>query len=134
VQFVIRGGWRKLQMRSSLTKCDEMGGACSTHGRETINAYYSLVGSPKMEVVPSGCKCRWEYRTHIKPLEPSGNCVYHLLQHLVTLHFDHSVCMPLVTVPVQTAIISLNSVNRLIFVTVKSCVFFAVRTEFLNII
>jgi hypothetical protein len=29
---------------------------------------------------------------------------------------------------------SLNSVNRLIFVTVKSCVFFAVRTELLNII
>jgi hypothetical protein len=31
-------------------------------------------------------------------------------------------------------IISLNSVNRLIFVTVKCGVFFAVRTEFLNII
>jgi hypothetical protein len=31
-----------------------------------------------------------------------------------------------------TAIISLNSVNQLIFVMVKSCVFFAVRTEFLN--
>jgi hypothetical protein len=31
-------------------------------------------------------------------------------------------------------IISLNSVNQLIFVMVKSCVFFAVRTEFLNII
>jgi hypothetical protein len=30
--------------------------------------------------------------------------------------------------------ISLNSVNQLIFVTVKCCVFFAVRTEFLNII
>jgi hypothetical protein len=34
----------------------------------------------------------------------------------------------------QTAIISLNSVNRLIFVTVKSCAFFAVQTELLNII
>jgi hypothetical protein len=32
------------------------------------------------------------------------------------------------------AIISLNSVNQLIFVMVKCCVFFAVRTEFLNII
>jgi hypothetical protein len=30
--------------------------------------------------------------------------------------------------------ISLNSVNQLGFVTVKSCVFLAVRTEFLNII
>jgi hypothetical protein len=29
-------------------------------------------------------------------------------------------------------IISLNSVNQLIFVTVKFSVFFAVRTEFLN--
>jgi hypothetical protein len=28
----------------------------------------------------------------------------------------------------------LNSINKLIFVMVKSCVFFAVRTEFLNII
>jgi hypothetical protein len=34
----------------------------------------------------------------------------------------------------QTAIISLNSVNELIFATVKCCVFFAVRTEFLSII
>jgi hypothetical protein len=30
--------------------------------------------------------------------------------------------------------ISLNSVNKLIFVMVKSCVFFAVRTECLNVI
>jgi hypothetical protein len=35
---------------------------------------------------------------------------------------------------VQPAIISLNSVNQLICVMVKRCVFFAVRTEFLNII
>jgi hypothetical protein len=31
-------------------------------------------------------------------------------------------------------IIFLNSVNRLMFVMVKCCVFFAVHTEFLNII
>jgi hypothetical protein len=31
-------------------------------------------------------------------------------------------------------IVSLNSVNQFIFVMVKCCVFFAVRTEFLNII
>jgi hypothetical protein len=42
--------------------------------------------------------------------------------------------MGFVLFSVQTAIISLNSVNQLIFVMVKSCVFFAVRTEFLNII
>jgi hypothetical protein len=34
----------------------------------------------------------------------------------------------------QTAVISLNSVNRSIFVTVKCGAFFAVRTESLNII
>jgi hypothetical protein len=33
-----------------------------------------------------------------------------------------------------TGIISVNSFYQLIFVIVKSCVFFAVRTEFLNII
>jgi hypothetical protein len=32
-----------------------------------------------------------------------------------------------------TATVSLNNVNQLIFVMVKSYVFFAVRTEFLNI-
>jgi hypothetical protein len=31
-------------------------------------------------------------------------------------------------------ILTVNSVNQLIFVMVKSCVFFAVRTEFLNMI
>jgi hypothetical protein len=35
---------------------------------------------------------------------------------------------------VWTAIISLNNVNQLIFVMVKGCVLFEVRTEFLNII
>jgi hypothetical protein len=33
-----------------------------------------------------------------------------------------------------TGIVSLNSINQLIFVMVKSCVFFEVRTQFLNII
>jgi hypothetical protein len=34
----------------------------------------------------------------------------------------------------KTVIISLNSVNQFILVMVKYCVFFAIRTEFLNII
>jgi hypothetical protein len=34
----------------------------------------------------------------------------------------------------QTAVISLNIVEQLIFVMVKCCAFFAVRTQFLNII
>jgi hypothetical protein len=42
--------------------------------------------------------------------------------------------MGLVWCSLWTAIISLNSVNQMIFVMVKCSVFFAVRTEFLNII
>jgi hypothetical protein len=42
--------------------------------------------------------------------------------------------MGFVLFSVQAEIISLNSVTQLIFVMVKCCVFFAVRTEFLNII
>jgi hypothetical protein len=34
----------------------------------------------------------------------------------------------------QTAIISLNRINQLIFAMVKICDFFAAQTEFLNII
>jgi hypothetical protein len=64
------------------------------------------------------------------PLRPSGNCMHHLLQQSVTLHF---VFTSSVRFSLQTAIISLNSVNRSIFVTVKCGVFFAVRTESLNI-
>jgi hypothetical protein len=42
--------------------------------------------------------------------------------------------MDFVQFSLQTAIISLNSVNQLIFVMVKYGVLFEVRTEFLNII
>jgi hypothetical protein len=38
------------------------------------------------------------------------------------------------TILTVTAIISLNSVNQLIFVMVKCYVLFEVRTEFLNVI
>jgi hypothetical protein len=54
-----------------------------------------------------------------------------LLQQSVTLHF---VFKSFVWFSMLTAIISVNSVNQLIFVMVKCGVFFAVRTEFLNII
>jgi hypothetical protein len=57
--------------------------------------------------------------------------VCHLLQQSVIVHF---VFMYFVLFSLQTAIISLNCVNRLIFVTVKRGVFFAVRAEFLNVI
>jgi hypothetical protein len=63
-------------------------------------------------------------------LKPSGKYLYHLIKQSVCLHF---VFMCFVLLTVWSAIISLNSVNRLIFATVKCGIFFAVRTGFLNI-
>jgi hypothetical protein len=65
------------------------------------------------------------------PLKTNGNDMYHLLQQSVTLYF---VFMCFVWFSLQTAMIPLNSVNQLVFVMVKNCVFFAVRTDLLNII
>jgi hypothetical protein len=50
--------------------------------------------------------------------------MYHMLRKSVTMH--------LVWLSVYTVITSLNSVNQLIFVTVKCSVLFEVLTEFLN--
>jgi hypothetical protein len=63
------------------------------------------------------------------PLKPSDNYMYHPQKQSVMLNF---VFVGLVWFSVWTWIISLNSVNQLIFVMVKCSVFFAVRTEFLN--
>jgi hypothetical protein len=52
--------------------------------------------------------------------------MYHLLWQSVTLHF---LFMCFVCFSVYAAIISLNSVNQLIFVMVKCIVLFEVRTE-----
>jgi hypothetical protein len=57
--------------------------------------------------------------------------MYHLLYQSVIIHF---VFVGLEWFSLLTAIISLNSVNKLIFVMVKYGVLFEVRTEFLNII
>jgi hypothetical protein len=67
----------------------------------------------------------------IEPLKPDVNYMYHLYEHSLTIYFVFTYFL---WFSLQTAIISLNSVNRLIFVTVKCGVFFAVRTGFLNII
>jgi hypothetical protein len=53
------------------------------------------------------------------------------LQQSITVYFV-SVCF--VCFSLHTAIIPLKAVNQLILVTVKCCVFFAVRTKFLYII
>jgi hypothetical protein len=63
------------------------------------------------------------------PLRPSGNYMNHPLWQSVMLNF---VFIGFVWFSLQTAIISLNSVNQLIFVMVKYGVLFEVRTEFLN--
>jgi hypothetical protein len=67
----------------------------------------------------------------LNPIKPSGNCMGQPYAQSVTLHF---LFMGSVFFSLTTAIISLNSVNQLIFVMVKCRVLFEVRTEFLNII
>jgi hypothetical protein len=69
--------------------------------------------------------------TEVNPLKSYGNYMYHPLYELVTLSFAFT---DFVQLSEWTAIMSLNSVNQLIFVMVTCDVFFAVRTEFLNII
>jgi hypothetical protein len=63
------------------------------------------------------------------PLKQSRIYTYRLILQLVTLHF---VFMAFVWFSVYTAIISLNSINQLIFVMVKCDVLFEVRTGLLN--
>jgi hypothetical protein len=66
---------------------------------------------------------------HLNALRPSGNHVNHLLWQSVMLHF---VIIGFAWLSLQTAIISLNSINQLIFIMEKCGVLFEVRTEFLN--
>jgi hypothetical protein len=67
-------------------------------------------------------------------IKPSGNYFNHLIFKDTILSFVHSVYLWALYGPHCTARISLNSINQLIFVTVKCCVLFEVRMEFLNII
>jgi hypothetical protein len=60
----------------------------------------------------------------INSLNHSGNCTYHLLLHLQTLHYPTSVFIGFIWFSVWTAIISLNSVNQLIVVMEKLSGFF----------
>jgi hypothetical protein len=63
------------------------------------------------------------------PLNLSGNYMNHLLWQSVMLQF---VFIGFIWFSWKTAIISLNSINQLIFVMVKFGVLFEVWTEFLN--
>jgi hypothetical protein len=67
----------------------------------------------------------------IHTLKPNGNCMYHLLQQPITLHF---VFLGFMWFSIQTATVSLNNISQLIFVTVNCGVLYAVGNEFLNII
>jgi hypothetical protein len=62
----------------------------------------------------------------VNPLKLSGNYMYHLIYQSVTVHF---VFMGLELFSVQTAIISLSSINQLIFVLAKCFVLFEVRAN-----
>jgi hypothetical protein len=82
----------------------------------------------------SNVRSQWmigPYCTLLNPLKPSGNYICQLPYQSLTLHF---VFVGFVWFPPLPAIISLNSINQLIFVMVKCCVLFEVRTESLTII
>jgi hypothetical protein len=93
------------------------------YGREDGVTEYRFSGDEE--------NCRHLCRNVINPLKPSGyyTRMYLLLQQSVTRHF---VFMGSVRFLQTIPIISLNSVNQLIFVMVKCGVLFEVRTEFLN--
>jgi hypothetical protein len=65
----------------------------------------------------------------INPLKLCGNYMTHLIQELI-----HSFCICgfRMNLNLNWVIISSNGINQLIFVRVKSCIFFDVWTEFLN--
>jgi hypothetical protein len=65
----------------------------------------------------------------INPLRPSGNYMNHLLWQSAMLLI---VFISFTWFSLETAIISLNSINQLIFVITKFGVLFEVRTEFLS--
>jgi hypothetical protein len=62
------------------------------------------------------------------PLKPSGNYVSQLSSQSVTVYFVFR------GFSLETAIISLHSINQMIFVMVECCVHSEARVEFLNTI
>jgi hypothetical protein len=90
---------------------------CGTHSRASCSfsvfAPFALRYSPSQSA--SRCCIVKVWRSLLNPLKPNGNFMSHLRQQSVTLHF---VFMGFVWFSLWTAIISLNSVNQLIFVMV----------------
>jgi hypothetical protein len=60
--------------------------------------------------------------------------IFHALTLINTVFFPHGVIMFLISFPELTAIILLNSIDRLLYVMGKASVFFAVEIDFLNAI
>jgi hypothetical protein len=93
-----------------------------------------LRGRPRFRFMITNIWCIYKkkfccHRFQSKPFK--GQWELYVAPALFSITF-HFMLICFVSFSPQTAIISLNSVNRLIFVTVKCSVFFAVRTEFLN--
>ena len=68
---------------------------------------------------------------NITAVKPSGYYMYHKVWHPKILRSAHT--MRFVWIAEQTAIISLYSINWLVFITVTECVYCAVRTRSLYI-
>jgi hypothetical protein len=80
----------------------------------------------KFWISKRGFKYSWSITLLIifKSLKSNGKCMKRAIQQSATVHFD---CMRLVWMSAHTVIISSNSVNQLIFVTAKWCVFFEIQ-------
>jgi len=70
----------------------------------------------------------------ILTLESCGYCTHRQVEHRTILPSAHTVYLCSVWIPQQTAIITLHSINRLVFITERDCVYCAVRHRSLNII
>jgi len=82
------------------------------------------------ETVCVYCEVRTEYLYIIQvPLKPSGNQKYPQLTFTYSTFCPHSVFMCFVWIWEQTAIISIYSINWLVFITEMECVYCEVRTE-----
>ena len=84
------------------------------------------------------CSCNWGVSTPgslpsvcvcVGLLNTSGHYLYHQLNIHSSTFCPHSVFMCFVWIWEQTAIISLYSINWLVFITETECVYCAVRTE-----
>jgi len=70
------------------------------------------------------------YVMHIKPSKPSGHYMYHQFNINNSTFCPYSVFMCFVWISEQTAIISPQSINWLVFKTEMECVYWAVRAVF----